>query len=146
MDFYDTFEHTIDGKGRLVLPSSFRAAFADGGFMTFLAEYAALFTPAGWKSYRHKLEGAGTFTRKEKQYMFSFVAPFVPDSQNRISLGPRLRNRAGLVRDVTLVGSGSHVAVYARDTWAQLEASIEAPVEGAEHAALVDKIQELDFL
>lgn len=146
MDFYDTFEHTVDGKGRLVLPSSFRSAFVDGGFLTFLGEYAALFTAEGWESYRRKLQQAGTFSRRELQYLFSFVSPFQPDGQNRITLGQRLRDKTGIDRDVTLVGSGTHVAVYAREAWARIEDAVEAPAEGVDHASLVDKIQELDFL
>jgi MraZ protein len=146
MDFYDTFEHTIDGKGRLVLPASYRSAFDDGGVLTFLGEYAALFTPDGWDTYRRKLQQAGTFTRLELQYLFSFVSPFRPDGQHRITLSPRLRDKAGIERDVTLVGSGSHVAVYPREVWAGIEAAVEAPAPGADQAALVAKIHELEFL
>lgn len=144
VDFYDTFEHTIDGKGRLVLPSSYRGAFTDGGFLTLVGSYAALFTPEEWEKYRRRLEASGRFSRKELQYLFSFVTPFVPDAQNRISVSPRLRERVGLEREVTIVGSVTHAAIYPRDTWLALEADIEA--EASEGAGLSDKFDELGFL
>ncbi len=144
VDFYDTFEHTIDGKGRLVLPASFRSAFADGGFVTYLGKYAALFTTDEWQKYRRRLEQSGQFTREQLQYLFSFVTPFQPDAQNRIGISQRLRDKVGLDRDVTIVGSGSHAALYAREAWRVLEESIEEPAEDG--TSIVDKFSELEFL
>jgi MraZ protein len=144
VDFYDTFEHTIDGKGRLVLPASFRSAFADGGFVTYLGKYAALFTTDEWQKYRRRLEQSGQFTREQLQYLFSFVTPFQPDAQNRIGISQRLRDKVGLDRDVTIVGSGSHAALYAREAWRVLEESIEESAEDG--TSIVDKFSELEFL
>ena len=144
MDFYDTFEHTIDGKGRLVLPASYRAAFTGGGFVTYLGRYAALFTPSEWEKYRRRLEQSGQFSRDQLQYLFSFVTPFQPDAQNRIGVSQRLREKVGLERDVTIVGSVSHAAIYPRDEWTRVEAAIEAPSDDGR--SIVDKFSELEFL
>lgn len=144
MDFYDSFEHTIDGKGRLVLPASYRAAFAEGGFVTYLGSSAGLFTANEWERYRRRLEASGEFDRAQLQYLFSFVTPFQPDSQNRIGLSSRLRAKVGLDRDVTVVGSGNYAAVYARDEWNSLEARMEEPDENG--ATIVDRFARLEFL
>ncbi len=144
MDFYDTFEHTIDGKGRLVLPASYREAFTAGGFVTFLGKYAALFTPDEWEKYRRKLEQSGQFSREQLQYLFSFVTPFRPDGQNRIGVSQRLRDKVGLVRDVTIVGSVTHAAIYPREAWGRVESEIEAPDDDGR--SIVDKVAGLEFL
>ena len=144
MDFYDTFEHTIDGKGRLVLPASYRVAFTNGGFVTYLGKYAALFTPDEWEKYRRRLEQSGQFTREQLQYLFSFVTPFQPDAQNRIGVSQRLRDKVGLEREVTIVGSVSHAALYSREAWAEVQAAIESPADDG--STIVDKFSELEFL
>ncbi|MFM7063613.1 MAG: division/cell wall cluster transcriptional repressor MraZ [Actinomycetes bacterium] len=144
MEFYDQFEHNIDDKGRLVLPSAYRSAFTTGGFVTYMGDYAALFTPGEWDRYRRKLQESGEFTRRQLQTMFSFVTPFTPDAQHRISIGAKLRTEVGIDREVTIVGSGSHAAVYARSKWDAFEAGAMAPDESGR--SLADKIADLGFL
>ena len=56
----------------------------------------------------------------------------------------RLRAKVGLEREVSIVGSGSHAAIYPRSAWAQIEA--EATAADAEGLTLVDKFNALDFL
>jgi MraZ protein len=43
--FLGTFEHSLDDKGRVVLPSTFRSALADGGVLGKLGECTGLWTP-----------------------------------------------------------------------------------------------------
>jgi MraZ protein len=143
VELYDQFEHTIDGKGRLVLPAPYRPAFAEGGFLVFLGRYAALFSPDEWERYRNRLERSGEFDRELFQYVLSFVTPFQPDSQNRIGIPTRLRQRVGLDREVTIVGSGSHAAIYPRDVWAALENRVEAAPDGR---TIEDRFASLGFL
>jgi len=144
MEFFDQFEHTIDGKGRLVLPSAYRVAFVDGGFLTWLGDYAALFTVDGWEKYRRRLELSGSLPRQQLQVLLSYVSPFTPDSQHRIAVNPRLRGKVGLDREVTIVGSSSHAAIYDRARWAQIEADAMGP--DADGRTIADKINDLDFL
>jgi MraZ protein len=144
MEFFDQFEHTIDDKGRMVLPAAYRHAFTDGGFLVFLGGSAALFTPDGWEKYRRRLDLSGKFSRRELQVVLSYVSPFQPDSQYRITVNPRLRQKVGLDREVTIVGSGTHLAIYARDAWAAIEADVLEPDESGR--TLEDKFDGLDFL
>jgi len=143
-EFYGTYEHVIDGKGRLVLPATFRSAFAEGGVAAQVEDYAALFTTEEWERYRRKLETAGVFDRDELLHMFSIVSPFEPDSQNRISLSQRLRDFTGLEREVAVVGSVRYLSVFSKEDWARREAAIaQKAIDGNSLAA---KFRELPFL
>ncbi len=144
MEFFDQFEHTIDDKGRMVLPAAYRNAFTEGGYLAYVRDYAALFTAEGWERYRRRLELSGKFKPRQLQVLMSFVSPFTPDSQHRIAVNGRLRDKAGLGREVTIVGSGSHAAIYSRDRWAQIEADALAPDDDGR--TIADKFDELDFL
>lgn len=144
MEFFDHFEHTIDAKGRLVLPAAYRAAFAEGGIVTYLGRYAALFTPDGWDRYRRKLENDSSFTRVQLQYLFAFASPFNPDAQHRVPLNRKLRELVGIDRKITIVGSGSHAAIYSREAWEDIERRAHAVDESG--LDMVEKFDELGFL
>ena len=144
MDIYGTYEHTIDVKGRLVLPSACRSTFAEGGIAALVEDYAALFTSAEWDLYRLRLEDSGIFTRDELLTLVSYVAPFTPAAQNRICLPQRLRDRTELGRDVTLVGSIRYFAVFSNEEWARREAAVEAKAETG--PSIADKFRSLEFL
>ncbi len=145
MEFFDQFEHTIDDKGRLVLPAAYREGFVGGGFLVLLANTAALFTRDGWEKYRRKLELSGSLTRRDLQHLFASASPFVPDSQHRIAINQRVRGRAGLEgREVTVAGFGSHAAIYSRTAWAEREAIADGP--DADGRTLAQKIDDLDFV
>ena len=144
VEFFDQFEHTIDDKGRLVLPSAYRDEFAAGGFVTYLGVSAALFTKDGWEKYQRRLELSGTFSREEMQILRSYASPFRLDSQNRIPIGAKLRSLVGIDRAVTIVGSGSHAAIYARDKWEELEARVFGADDSG--VTLADKFADLGFL
>ncbi len=144
MDFYGTFEHRIDGKGRLVLPSTFRSAFAGGGMAALIEDYAALFTREEWDIYRRRIESSGNFTREDLRWLFSIASPFEPDNQNRISLPPKLRQHTGLDQDIALVGSVRYVALFPSEEWARREAAIVRQSETG--TSIADKFRGLDFL
>lgn len=144
MEFFDQFEQKIDDKGRLILPSAFRSAFVDGGFLTYMGHAVGIFTPDGFEKHRRKLGLSPTFTRRDLQQVMALTTPFNPDSQHRISVSPKLRTRVGLDREVTLAGQGSHVAIFPRDVWEANEAASEVPDESG--LVLADKFDHLDYL
>lgn len=143
-EFLDNFDHTIDAKGRLVLPSAYRHAFTEGGVVTLLGRYAALFTPDGWDRYRRRLMNETSLTRNQKQYMIGFASRFEPDAQHRVPLGRQLRETLGLEKDVTIVGSLSHAAIYPRERWHRLMSEVQERDDTG--LSLNEKVDEFDFL
>lgn len=125
VDFWEYNEHNIDGKGRLVLPASFRAAFEGGGVLTFQGKYVGIFEHSRWDAHLRQLRDSGDFTTDEIRLVKSLVTEFTPDAQNRVTLPARLRARTGIEREVALIGMGDHVAVYARDEWKAFEAEVD---------------------
>lgn len=144
VEFFDQYEHTIDGKGRLVLPSAYRSEFANGGYLTFMGASVGLFTPEGWEKHRFKLQSSDVFSRKDVSQVLALTSQFVPDAQHRVSLSPKLRARVGLERDVTVVGQGSHAAIYPREVWAAREEESMQPDDSG--IALADKFDHLGYL
>lgn len=126
VDFWEYNEHNIDGKGRLVLPASFRAAFEGGGVLTFQGRYVGIFEHSRWDARLRQLRESGDFSTAEIRLVMSLVTEFTPDAQNRVTVPVRLRERTGIEREVALIGMGDHVAVYAREEWKAFEAEVDA--------------------
>lgn len=141
MEFWDYNEHNIDGKGRLVLPSSFRSAFEDGGVLTFQGNYVALHEPSAWDQALRRMQNSGEYTKLELNYVKSLVTTFTPDAQNRVMIPIRLRERVGLDREVALIGMGNHIALYPRDVWREIEAELDRAVDG--RPSLSDRLAEV---
>ncbi len=124
MDFWEYNEHNIDDKGRLVLPSSFRSAFEQGGVLTLQGNFVAMMQPARWEQVLRNMAASGDYSNRELNYIKSFVTVFTPDGQNRVTIPARLRDRVDLGREVALIGMGTHIAIYPRDAWLAIESDM----------------------
>ncbi|MCC5953583.1 MAG: division/cell wall cluster transcriptional repressor MraZ [Acidimicrobiia bacterium] len=118
--FVGTFEHTLDEKGRVVLPAAFRHHLASHGFVSQYQRCLGLWTEEGFRSVADRLmqkvrEGLAS---QHALRAFSADATEVrPDSQGRILLPQRLREHAGLDRDVVLIGALDRVEIWDADSW-----------------------------
>ena len=118
--FVGTFEHALDGKGRVVLPASFRAELAHRGFLSQLDECLGLWTEAGFTEVANRLtqkirEGGAP---QEARRAFAANAHEVsPDSQGRITIPQRLREFARLERDVVVIGAIDRIEIWSAERW-----------------------------
>ncbi|MFV0315674.1 MAG: division/cell wall cluster transcriptional repressor MraZ [Microthrixaceae bacterium] len=119
--FWEYNEHNIDGKGRLVLPSTFRANLEGGGVLTWMGRRLAIYPPAVWEARLRKLSNDPAITPRQFSLLRSYVTAFTPDSQNRVTIPARLREQSGLDRSVALIGMGDHIDLYDLDAWKALE-------------------------
>jgi MraZ protein len=123
--FVGTFEHSLDDKGRVVLPSTFRSHLADKGFLSQFDACLGLWTEDGFADV------AGRLTEKIREGLapqealraFSANAHEVrPDTQGRITIPQRLRDFAGLDRDVVVIGALNRIEIWDADRWSGVSA------------------------
>lgn len=119
--FYGEFQHTIDPKGRIIIPASFREEL-DVKFMIAkgLEGCLFIFSMPKWNSLVEKLETlplSNTRARDFSRFFFSSAAQCQIDGHFRILVPPDLRVHAGLEKDITIVGVGNRVEVWSRDRW-----------------------------
>ena len=86
--FVGTFEHSLDDKGRVVLPTTFRSRLAEGGFLTPYEHCLALWTPKEFEEFVDRLrqkvrnqEAAPSALRA----LLANAAEIKPDGQGRIA-------------------------------------------------------------
>jgi MraZ protein len=118
--FVGTYEHSVDGKGRLVLPSKFRVRLPEGGYLAPHANGLALWPPTAFQEMVDRLTEqvrAGTSDPDVVLGVTANAEEVAPDAQGRILLPPRLRELAAVAGDVVLLGVNDHIQIWALDTW-----------------------------
>jgi MraZ protein len=128
------YEHTIDDKNRLTLPARFRQSFADGVVVTRgIDPCLDVYAREGWESFvASRLEGLDPFSREAREmrrFLFSAGSEAEFDKQGRVTLPAAVMKKAGLGRDVTVVGVGDHLEVWDRDAWQAHSEDIEGRAE-----------------
>ena len=121
--FVGTHEHSIDGKGRLILPSSFRNAMADGAYVTPLGSCLGILPTDEFGRMASSLQNDVDSGEVELDAFRAFAAQadgVVPDSQGRIRVLPHLREAAGLGRRVIVTGAIRRVEVWDPGRWAEV--------------------------
>ncbi len=138
--FYFTglYEHTLDKKNRVTIPSSFRQELANGvviakGFDACLEGYPA----ERWEEKAQKAlakDPKHPLVRKYQRHIFSTASQAIPDGQGRVLLPAPLREYANIKEEVVFVGIGDHFEIWNKDDWKEYEAEMtsQAPPDWTE--------------
>ena len=121
--FTGSVEHSLDDKGRLVVPSRFRERLGAGFFLT-IAEpdgCLALYPAAAWSDVVAKLDAApqkDARFRAFRRHLLAHTEEVSCDAQGRVIVPGTLRAWAGIEKDVVSIGTVDHVEVWAKDRYA----------------------------
>jgi MraZ protein len=119
--FVGDFQHTLDDKGRVILPARFRERLAGGLVLTRgFDRCVEVWTQAAYERRLEDLRARPRENRGARVQMRMFTSGAsdqVPDSQGRIVLPARLREYAGLQRELSVIGTDDHVEIWDRTAW-----------------------------
>jgi len=145
--FRGSSNHTVDEKGRIIIPSRFRhilsASGGDGIVMSRLDSSLYAYTFDGWKVIEDKIMQRPTKTASMRRFRRVFIGGSFEchcDKQGRIVIPPTLREYAGIVKDVSLVGSIDHFEIWDRERWARENDLCDADVEKGEASLEIDEL------
>lgn len=125
--FYGEYLHSIDRKGRIILPARFREAaknnFIEKFFVTRgLDKCLFMFAEEEWRTQEAKFK-AISFTKQQartfNRLYFSGAVDIIPDKQGRILLPAYLKEFALIKREVIIVGVSNRIEIWAKDSWEQ---------------------------
>lgn len=127
--FRGRFEHTIDTKGRLSIPSRFRETLNERYdsrlVITTLDGCLIAYPFAEWRVLEERVAGLPEFkkdTRAFLRFFYSSAADCAIDKLGRILIPQTLRDYAKLDKDVMLVGSFKNIEIWSKAAWEQAEA------------------------
>ncbi len=129
--FTGSVEHSLDDKGRLVVPARFRERLGPGFFVT-IAEpdpCLALYPASAWAEFCAKLEAAPVKDARYRafvRHLFAHTEELSCDNQGRLVLPATLRAWANIEKDVTSIGSLTRVEVWSKERYAATRAEVEA--------------------
>jgi len=136
----DTYDHKIDAKGRLFIPSGLRDELGETFYMIITDEDClTAYSKESWERFLDKARAMPMRQQRRMRPFFSNAAKCELDSQGRFMIPQRLRDRAGLKKDVAIVGLGTCIQFWDVETYKPIAEKESAPEN---LAALID---ELDF-
>lgn len=129
--FLGTHNPRLDEKNRVILPAKFREGLAEGIVITKGQERCLyVFPQTEFTRIAEALQQAPMSSKTARAYSRVFFASAhdeTPDKQGRITIPARLREYAGLDRDLAVIGASNRVEIWNTTTWDDyLEASEEA--------------------
>ncbi|PSO47864.1 MAG: cell division/cell wall cluster transcriptional repressor MraZ [Actinobacteria bacterium QS_8_72_14] len=120
--FVGEYQHTLDSKGRLILPSAFREPLEKGLVITVSQDRCLKVHPrAEWQRVLEGLRELRSTDEQQRKFlrvMTSQAHLDELDKQGRITIPGRLREYALLQRDVAVVGADSAIELWDAERWA----------------------------
>lgn len=121
--FMGEFQHSIDDKGRIIIPAKFRDLLGNSFVVTRgLDQCLFVYPMQEWEVLEQKLKAlplmksdARAFTR----FFFSGATECEWDKQGRVNLPGNLRQYAKLEKDCVVLGVSNRVEIWSKDTWEQ---------------------------
>ncbi|HKE98555.1 MAG TPA: division/cell wall cluster transcriptional repressor MraZ [Actinomycetes bacterium] len=139
-----THEHSLDAKGRLILPRRFRDELGQEMVVTKGIERCLYGFPLGeFETFAAKLRNLPLTQRPGRDFVRVFVAGASQesiDSQGRVLIPPALREYAGLTRDVLVVGQLSRVELWDREEWSRYMDGAQAAYRDESNAAYLAEL------
>jgi MraZ protein len=127
--FHGTFEHTLDAKNRLTVPSKFRSTLAGTVFLVKGAEPCLSVYPA--ETYDAMAQAAlaqmNPLSSQKREFSRLFYANAMSmelDGAGRIMLPPRFMEHVGITREVVVAGAGDCLELWDRATWESYDADL----------------------
>lgn len=123
--FYGEYDHTIDRKGRLIIPSRFREVLKEHYTDRLVATRGLdrclfLFPEDEWRTQESRFRSL-SFTKGEarrfNRLFFSGAAELAFDRQGRVLIPQYLKEYAGISRDVVLVGLSNRIEIWDKEEW-----------------------------
>ena len=134
------YNHTVDSKGRLILPSKLRDALGDTFVVTKGIDGCLfVYDKAEWSVFEEKLTALSITNRESRKVLRFFLSGAIDvevDKQGRFVLPSALREYAGIEKDVVLAGVGRNVEIWDKQRFVDTKAD-------ADIAEMVDSLDNL---
>ena len=119
--FRGEFNHSMDCKGRIVMPAKFRDCLGTSFIITRGMDKCILaYTVSAWENIEAKaavLPLTDKDVRRFLRYFIGAASEAEPDSLGRFSIPPTLREHAGLKKDVVSIGLTNRIEIWSKENW-----------------------------
>ncbi len=122
MSFTGEYHHTVDAKGRLIVPSRMRDELSgDDVVLSFWLEGCiAMWSKQGWQAIQQSLLELGSSSIEARNVIRQIAKNTYEDrvdKQGRVVIPSRLRERAGITRDVVVIGALNRAEIWSPENY-----------------------------
>ena len=119
--FKGEYSHSIDPKGRLIIPAKFRELLGDQFVVTRGFDGCLfVFAEEGWERFEEKLQALPMDKPEARQLSRFFLAGAIDadvDKQGRILLPANLLQHAKIEKEAVIAGVGNRVEIWSKSEW-----------------------------
>lgn len=140
------YTHSVDTKGRLIMPAKFRDDVGEAFYITISAvkgQCLKVYTKDGWDEFFAKVSAikeSDKIAVKYKRTVLANSAECCVDKQGRILIPEQLLRFADIDKDVTVVGQGTYIELWNSDKWTSYSLAEDeiSEEEFSQHLAMYD--------
>lgn len=119
--FMGEYHHSIDEKGRLIIPSKFRAELGESFVITRgLENCLFVYSLVEWNKIVDKLKHL-PFTKKDARnftrFFLSGATVSELDKQGRVNIQSSLKEFASLTKDCVIIGVNDRLEIWSKEKW-----------------------------
>ena len=119
--FIGEYHHTIDDKGRVIIPAKFREELGNKFIITRGIENCLfVYSEKNWNEICNKLNSL-PFTKKDarvfNRFFMSGATDVELDKQGRVNVTAPLINYANIKKDCVIVGTGDRLEIWSQEAW-----------------------------
>jgi len=121
--FIGEYHHTIDEKGRIIVPAKFREELGNNFIVTRgIEDCLFVYSAENWAKITNKLSSL-PFTHKDartfNRFFMSGATDVELDKQGRMNLPAPLISYAHLLKDCVIIGTGDRLEVWSEESWSR---------------------------
>ena len=115
------YEHSLDTKGRLILPAKIREDMGETFIVTKGLDGCLFgFSQTEWANFEEKLKTLPLTNKNARDFVRFFLSGATEcemDKQGRFLIVANLREYANLVKDAVIIGVGTRIEIWNKEKW-----------------------------
>ena len=119
--FIGEYEHTVDVKGRIIMPSKLRENIGEKFIITKgLDKCLFAYSKSEWANFEEKLKTLPLTNKNARDFVRFFLSGAVEceiDKQGRFLIPANLREHATLDKEIVIIGVGTRLEIWNKELW-----------------------------
>ena len=112
------YRHSLDSKGRVFIPARLREEIGDVFYVTLSMDHCLnVYSSDNWKIFTDKVNEMSYISQRKMRPLFAHAVKCELDAQGRVLIPQALREYAGLVKNVAVVGCNNHAEIWDSEEW-----------------------------